>query len=121
MQTSQDFRPQPQSPTVGTNHLRSGALVAPGPKGLQQAGISGPSLGASALLWDWGGRPPGNVRDALRDELGQVMLDNLLPLEARENQDASAEGPQGGRTAGQRCQPGSHLHLALTPALAHGY
>lgn len=77
---------------------------------LQRAWLSQPSLGAGVLLSDRGRRPPGNVRDALGDELVQVMFNHLLPLRARENQDTSAPGQDSGVT-----------NRALVPALTHGY
>lgn len=95
-QTSYNVRPQPQSPTICTNHFFSRALGASGPVDLQQAGIAQHSLGAGVLLSDRGRRPPGNVRDALGEELVQVMLNHLLPLGARENQDTSAPGQDSG-------------------------
>lgn len=51
-QTSENFGPQPQSPTFRTSHLFSGALGASGPIDLQRAGISQHSLGAGVLLSD---------------------------------------------------------------------
>lgn len=74
----------PQGPTLVKNRLRSRAWGAAGPVSLQGASIPRASLRAGVLLSDRGRRPAGNVRGALRDELVQVMLNHLLPLEARE-------------------------------------
>lgn len=77
--------PEPQGPTVCNDCLRSRTwAAAAGPVSLQGARIPRPSLGAGVLLADGGRCPPGNVRGALGDELVQVMLNHLLPLEARE-------------------------------------
>lgn len=113
-----DFRPWPQGLTVSTNHLTNRALGTAGPINLQGVWVPQHSLGAGVLLSDPGRRPPGNVRGALGDELVQVMLNHLLPLEDRESQDISVPGA---KPRGVTTPTWKSTNLAPVPALMCGY
>lgn len=69
-------------PTISCGHLRIRACGITGTICLHGAGTLVHSLIAGIFLPDWGRRPARNVRCSLGNELIQVVLNHLFPLEA---------------------------------------
>lgn len=71
-----------ESPTIRCVHLRIRAWGITGVICHHGAGTLVHSLAAGIFLPDWGRCPAGDVRCSLGNELTQVVLNHLLPLEA---------------------------------------
>lgn len=71
-----------ESPTIRCGHLRIRAWGITGVICHHGAGTLVHNLAVGIFLPDWGRSPSGNVRCSLGNELTQVVLNHLLPLEA---------------------------------------
>lgn len=103
-----------ESPTIRCGHLRIRARGITGVICHHGAGTLVHSLAAGIFLPDWGRCPAGNVRCSLGNELTQVVLNHLLPLEATEPKMSPSK---------QHCEittPALRTH-AQVPVLTYGY